>query len=474
MSPVLSRRQALTAAAGVGAAGLLGSAVPSHASPGRRRVAIVGGGCGGVTAAYFLAGTCDVTVFEARPKIGGHCDSRELDYRGTPITVDLGAQFFHPETHPIYTTLLEELGLYDPDEEDAGATVRAPGSVCVFPRGGGRPRFASTQPLLSPVYTLDFAVYSQCARQVVLGDTSWEVRVDDWIAGLPVSPGFKDDVLFPWISALIGTTHANAARSSVRSILQTFALAFPANLLAGASTYNSTIGLEGNLHRMLEASPTAVVLPNSPAAGVSFDGQQWSVRTSAGVHGPFDAVVLNAPPHTGRSLLGGLPWAADIVGLLGGYEYFDSRLVIHTEPTYVHPDRDLWTVYNGEVAGAECEGSVWLGPFHPALPDGTTVDVFKSWAQRRASDPADVLLERRFRHPLITPEVIRTTRALQTTQGRNGLYFCGQYTTGMDLQEAAVYSAMRVADALAPDSATLASLRTRLELRGHGDVSYEL
>jgi pyruvate/2-oxoglutarate dehydrogenase complex dihydrolipoamide dehydrogenase (E3) component len=68
----------------------------------RDRVAIIGAGAGSVAAAYFLAGTHDVDLFEARSKIGGHCDSHVLDYCGRRITVDLGAQFFHPDTHPIY------------------------------------------------------------------------------------------------------------------------------------------------------------------------------------------------------------------------------------------------------------------------------------------------------------------------------------------------------------------------------------
>ena len=66
------------------------------------------------------------------------------------------------------------------------------------------------------------------------------------------------------------------------------------------------------------------------------------------------------------------------------------------------------------------------------------------------------------------------TRSLQGVQGRNGLYFAGQHTTGMDLQEAAVYSAMKVADQLAPQSASLASLRARLASNGQSGISYDL
>ena len=108
------------------------------------------------------------------------------------------------------------------------------------------------------------------------------------------------------------------------------------------------------------------------------------------------------------------------------------------------------------------------------LPSGATVDVFKSWAKRRRADPKKIVLERRFRHPLITPSKIRAARALRPLQGRQGLYFSGQYTTGMDLQESAVYSAMQVAEALAPGSQTLASLKARLSARGRAGISYDL
>ena len=100
--------------------------------------------------------------------------------------------------------------------------------------------------------------------------------------------------------------------------------------------------------------------------------------------------------------------------------------------------------------GLECEGSAWLGALQEKSPSGASVHVFKSWAQRRRADPEHILLERRFKHPLISRSTIKAARALSQLQGRKGLYFSGHYTTGMDLQESALYSAMKVAEALAP------------------------
>jgi predicted NAD/FAD-binding protein len=484
-SPSLfTRRQAIRGAAGLGAASFLGCG-PAGASdrsrtqslaqglgPGAPRVAILGAGAGGIAAAYFLSGECDVTIFEARNKIGGHCDTQVVSYQGQPVTVDLGAEFFHPATHPIYVTLLEQLGLYNaanPGTDDQ--TLAAPGGLDIFPTRGFFNTFSSTYPELTPVSAVDFVIYSELARGAVLGNMSWDTPLSTWIEGLAVDSSFKNDILFPWITSLIGTTRANAAGTTARSILQTYALAFPANFLQGATTYNSKIGLQGNLQVILSNSPGTATQLNAAVQSLAFDGSTWTVTTSAGVFGPFDAVVVNAPPHVSKGFLASLPWAADIVSILNTYRYFDSTIMIHTDPVYEFWDRDFWTAYNGEVNGGECEGSVWLGAIQPKLPNGNKVDVFKSWVNERPA-PKQILLQRTFQHPLITPAENQAIRALNGVQGYNGLYFSGQHTTGMDSQEACVWSAMQVAAQLAPSSATLASLNAALQTSGLTGISY--
>ena len=472
----MTRRDALKGAVGVAALGALPASAAGSGGPrsGRERVAIIGAGAGGVAAAYFLADSFDVDLFEARSRIGGHCDSRVIKHQGRRLTVDLGAQFFHPDTHPIYVTLLEELGLYDPEHADIDATLEGPASLCIFRTAGGAPIFSSLDPLSTPQRAIDFAMFTGLARQAVLSDMSWEITVDAWIRSLPLRRSFKKDVLYPWITATIGCTRADASRASARSILQTFALAFPANIGEGATTYNSKIGLQGNLQRMLDRSPTARVHLGTPARALSRKRAGWFLQTPAGRHGPYRFVVLNAPPRAGRKLLRSLPAFADITALLDVYRYFDSRLLIHTDAAYVHRDRRHWGAYNAGVDGLKCEGSAWLGALYEKSASGASVHVFKSWAQRRRADPKHILLERRFKHPLISRSTIKAARALRPLQGRKGLYFSGHYTTGMDLQESALYSAMKVAEELAPGSRTLASLNTRLSARGRAGISYDL
>ena len=405
MPTPLTRREILKgAAAGVTALGV-GGAWPGPAQAAKRdRVAIIGAGAGGVAAAYFLAGTYDVDVFESRSRIGGHCDSRTIDYKGHRVTVDLGAQFFHPDTHPLYVTLLEELGLYDPAKPDSRQTHGSPGSLCIFPTtGGGPPRFTSTRPLETLPNSLAFASFTQLARQAVLDGLAWEITVGEWIAKLPLDKKFKAEVLYPWITATIGCTRADAKGVSARSILQTFALAFPKDPAAGATTYNSRIGLQGNLQRVLDRVPAARVHRNSPVHDLC---QEQRRLEPAHARRPERALQVRGDQRAAAHQPRAAAAAVRTQGrheLLDQYRYFDSRLLIHSDPAYVYKDRAYWTAYNAGVDGRECEGSAWIGALHDPLPSGATVDVFKSWAQRRRADPRRILLRAALQAPADHP-----------------------------------------------------------------------
>jgi predicted NAD/FAD-binding protein len=232
--------------------------------------------------------------------------------------------------------------------------------------------------------------------------------------------------------------------------------------------------MQGNLQRLLDLSPTVRLALSTPIQALTLESDGWSLQTATGRRGPYQYVVLNAPPLAGRELLSAVPGFEDVTAALDAYEFFDSRLVIHTDPAYVYPDRSDWAAYNAEVNGVECEGSVWLGALDPKLPSGATLDVFKSWATRRPTQPKRILAERRFQHAMLTETWMQAARALRPLQGQGGLYFSGIYTTGFDLQESAVYSAMKVAESLAPGSPTLQSLQSLLSAHGLAGISYDL
>src|SRR5438552_4080441 len=88
--------------------------VLAGAAPPKRSVGIIGAGMAGVSLAWLLDGERDVVLLEARETIGGNVRSVPVDLDGQQFIVDMGAQYFHPGPYPLYTSVLQNLGLYPP------------------------------------------------------------------------------------------------------------------------------------------------------------------------------------------------------------------------------------------------------------------------------------------------------------------------------------------------------------------------
>ena len=68
---------------------------------GRKTVAVIGAGVSGLSAAWLLSQTRDVTLYEAADRLGGHCDT--FDWRG--LGVDCGFIVYNERAYPNLTAL---------------------------------------------------------------------------------------------------------------------------------------------------------------------------------------------------------------------------------------------------------------------------------------------------------------------------------------------------------------------------------
>ncbi len=86
--------------------------MPNAARSALPTVAVIGGGVSGLTAAYLLQPTHQVTLFEAQPRIGGHAHTHDVPMRdGTTAPVDSGFIVLNDRTYPLLRRLFSELGI---------------------------------------------------------------------------------------------------------------------------------------------------------------------------------------------------------------------------------------------------------------------------------------------------------------------------------------------------------------------------
>ena len=87
------------------------------------KIAIVGAGISGLSAAYYLSEDHDITIYEAEPRLGGHARTVMAGKNGDQ-PVDTGFIVFNYATYPYLTKLFDELNVpVIKSEMSFGATI---------------------------------------------------------------------------------------------------------------------------------------------------------------------------------------------------------------------------------------------------------------------------------------------------------------------------------------------------------------
>ena len=73
------------------------------------KIAIIGTGISGLTAAYLLSRNHNITVFESNKYVGGHTHTHEIDLGGKKWAVDTGFIVYNERTYPNFIKLLDLL-----------------------------------------------------------------------------------------------------------------------------------------------------------------------------------------------------------------------------------------------------------------------------------------------------------------------------------------------------------------------------
>ncbi|MDE2516299.1 MAG: FAD-dependent oxidoreductase, partial [Rhodospirillales bacterium] len=310
------------------------------------RIAVIGAGIAGLSAAWLLRHHADVTLFEAAPRAGGHADTELVPGPAGPVPVDCGFIVFNEHTYPNLTALFAALKV-ESIATTMSFAVSVDGGALEYGGGSLGQIFAQPANLARPRFLAMLRDIPRFYRQVpmVLEGEDRGESLGAYLARNRYGEGFIEDHILPMGAAIWSGTLAGMEAFPVRHFARFFANHGLLNLtrrpqwrsVAGGSrcyvaAMLGDLGARARLsHRVVE------VIRRPGASGVD-------LRFADGDVAEFDQVILACHADQALALIGA-PHGSERA-ILGAMRFQDNDAVLHADPALMPRRKRVWSAWN--------------------------------------------------------------------------------------------------------------------------------
>ena len=417
------------------------------------KIAVVGAGIAGLACAYRLAhAAADVTLFEAGKYFGGHSNTVDVTLDGSTFGVDTGFLVFNDRTYPNLIALFAELGVETAPSE-MSFSVRLPRANGRFLEWAGANLdtvFVQRANLLDPRFlgmVRDILRFNREGAALARGETAMpDCALGAWLDARGYSDQFRHWYLLP-MAACIWSCPSDQMLAFPLATFLRFCHNHGLLQVSDRPQWRTVKGGSRNyVDKMLAAipsrrldAPVHSVLRGAPGP------RPVRIETAAGTE-YFDHVVMACHSDQALDLLADA--RADERAPLAAIRYQPNRAVLHTDARCLPARRKAWSAWNYQSsAGATPQVCVhYLLNMLQPLPCATPVIV--SLNPIDAPDPACVLAEFDYAHPVFDRAAVAAQGAIAALQGAQNTWFAGAWT-GYGFHEDGLKSGLAVAASLA-------------------------
>ncbi|RSD17073.1 NAD(P)/FAD-dependent oxidoreductase [Amycolatopsis eburnea] len=412
------------------------------------RIAVIGSGVAGLTAAYLLQRKHEVLLFESDDRLGGHAHTHDVpSAHGGTIGVDSGFIVHNERTYPTLLKLFAELGVRTRDTE-MSMSIRCDGCGLQYAGAKGLAGlFAQRGNLTRPRYLrmlTEVKRFHRHAKRLLTAEDAGDVTLGAFLAIGGYTRYFVDHFMLPLVSTVWSADRSDTLRYPARYLFE-FLRNHGMLSVKNSPSWRTVVGGSREYVERAAKQLTAVHL-STPVRSVLRTANGVEIRDDADTPHRVGKVVVATHADQALALLA-TPTAAERE-VLGAFRYSANEAWLHTDTSVLPTLADAragWN-YRAPVCGAPT-GAVQVSYDMNRLmrldePTGYVVTLNPGDGPEK-----DHLVARmRYEHPVYTPESVAAQRRLPELN--DGVFaYAGAYH-GWGFHEDGCSSGARAAESL--------------------------
>lgn len=415
------------------------------------RIAVIGTGIAGMASAWLLSRRCEVTLYEADARAGGHSNTVMVDDPGGPCAVDTGFIVHNRLNYPQLSALFQTLGVATQPGEMSFAVSLDAGRL-EYSGTSLNGLFGQRSNLLRPAFhrmLIDIVRFNRAGKRLARQGGDAAESLGAFLDRHRFGSAMRDQYLLPMAAA-------------IWSCPPTAMLDFPALSLARFYENHGLLNLNDRPQwRTVSGGSTqyvrAIIAPladrlrlATPVTQVVAGNGTLRVLDARGGEECFDQVVIATHADQARRLL---PDGDLRARLLGAFRYQDNHAVLHTDRALMPRRRRVWSAWNylatgGGQAAQQASQQVSVSYWMNLLQCLRCAREYFVSLNPLYEPRADTVVARfDYSHPVFDAAAMAAQKRLPEVNGQDGVWLAGSYF-GHGFHEDALCSAVEVATQL--------------------------
>ena len=389
------------------------------------RIAVIGSGISGLSAAHYLSKKNKVDLFEKEDHFGGHSYTIDVKDNNNHVPVDIGFIVFNFKTYPNFVKFLNDNGI-EIEKSNMSFSVSVKETEIEYCGKGLLGIFSNKKNLLNfDFFKMFFEIIKFYKKSNDLKNIEGNLTLDDFLKREKMSKYFINYHIIPMVSAIWSMPPYEAKQMPLKFFLKFFQNHGLFNLKNRPQWYTIKNRSRTYVKKILDTI-SGEYYKNYRINKISRLSN--GVKVYYGGNNEFfdyDKVVIATHADEALSLI--TDPTPEEKSILANFKYKNNIAIIHTDESLMPKNKKAWSSWNSSVNKentSETSITYWLNLLQNLK---TNKNIFLSLNPFLKIDPKKIISKVKFTHPYYDKEALENQNRLKNIQNKKNLLFCGSY-----------------------------------------------